>query len=264
MQTEYVFHTGSDLGRAQVDCLSEMLDGTTTVVLDSLGMRSGLRCLELGAGNGSIARWMAQRVGSTGSVAAVDVDTSYVTPVPNVTVYRHDISDGMPPGGPFDLIHARLVLMHLSGRREILSALVDGLAPGGWLILGDLSERLPSAVSAHEPADEKLFERVLDIGMNGVGRPGGMDLEWAHDTARQMHRAGLDRIHGIEHAFTASGATPGLLYYRSMVAQVAQPLLNAGLTEQELRRFDELMLDPDFSAWSYQFVFTMGQKPVRQ
>lgn len=262
METEYVFSTGSDPGRQQVDCLADMLDGVTAGVLGDVDVQPGWRCLELGAGNGSIARWLAQRVGPTGTVTAVDLDTRYLDPGPNVAAHRHDVNDGLPPGGPFDLIHARLLLMHLSRRQEILDALVDALAPGGWLVIGDLSDRLPSAVSATDRADEKLFERVVDIGMNRVARPAGMNLEWGHDVGRRMSRAGLEDIHGLEHAFTAAGGTPGLMYYRSMMMQVEKPLLNAGLTEPELRRFQELMIDPSFSAWSYQFVFTRGRRPT--
>lgn len=262
METEYVFSTGTDYGRQQVDCLTDMLDGTTTGILDSLGVQPGWRCLELGAGNGSIAEWLAQRVGPTGTVSAVELDTSYLDAGPDVTVLRHDINDGLPLEGPFDLIHARLLLMHLSRREEILDTLVDALAPGGWLVIGDLSDHLPLAASAPEPADEKLFERVIDIGMNQVARPAGMNLEWARDAGRHMLRAGLQEVRGVEHAFTAAGGTPGLLYYSSMLMQVEQALLSVGLTEAELDRFQELMVDPRFSAWSYQFVFNCGRRPA--
>lgn len=151
METEYVFSTGTDHGQQQVDCLTDMLDDTTTGVMDGLGVQPGWRCLELGAGNGSIARWLAQRVGSTGTVTAVDLDTSYLDPGSDVTVHRCDINSGLPVSGPFDLIHARLLLMHLSRRREILRTLVEALAPGGWLMIADLSDRLPLATSAPDP-----------------------------------------------------------------------------------------------------------------
>lgn len=261
MDTEYLFNTGTDPGQQQVNALAAMLDGTTTELFDNIGVQSGWHCLDLGAGNGSIARWLARRVGPTGSVTAVDVDTTYLEPGPDIDVYQHDINDGLPSAGPFDLIHARLLLMHLSRRAEILSFLAAALAPGGWLVIGEISDRLPTATGTAEPADEALFERVLDVGMNGVARPAGMNLEWSRKVARHMHRAGLEGIHGVEHAFTAAGSTPGLVYYRSLLTQLEPRLLNAGLTETELRRFYALMSDPGFTAWSYQFLFTWGHRP---
>lgn len=240
-----------------------MLDGTTTELLGNIGVRHGWRCLDLGAGNGSISGWLAGRVGSSGTVAAVDVDATYLDPGQEVDVYQHDINDGLPVGGPFDLIHARLLLMHLSRRAEILASLADALAPGGWLVIGEISDRLPSAAGIAEPADEAVFERVLDVGMRKVTGPGGMNLEWARDVARHMRRAGLENIHAREHAFTAAGGTPGLLYYRSLLAQIERLLLDGGLFEAEVRRFYELMSDPSFSAWSFQFLFTWGRKPTR-
>ncbi|CAM3466455.1 class I SAM-dependent methyltransferase [Isoptericola cucumis] len=259
--TRYLFETGSDHGRVQVDCLSAMLDSTTTGVLDDLGVREGWRCLELGAGNGSVARWMAQRVGPAGSVAAVDIDTRHLDPAPGVTAYRHDINDGLPQDGPFDVIHARMLLVHLPRREQILRTLAGALAPGGWLVVTDISDRLPTAAAGTDPGPAELFDRVLDAGMNGLGRAAGMDLEWARDVGRHLRDAGLEDIHGLEDAFTARGGTPALLYYRSLIKQLEQPLQAAGLTADEVRRFGDLMLDPQFSAWSYQFVTTWGRRP---
>ena len=36
--------------------------------------------LEIGAGGGSIARWLAERVGPTGSVLATDIDPRFIPP----------------------------------------------------------------------------------------------------------------------------------------------------------------------------------------
>lgn len=262
METEYLFDTATDPGRLQVDCLSAMLDATTTGVLDSIGVQPGWRCLELGAGNGSVARWLAGQAGPTGAVAAVDIDTSRLEPGEGVTVYRHDVNDGIPVEGPFDLVHARMLLMHLSRREEILAELADALAPGGWLVVTDVSDRLPVAAAGADPADAELFDRVMDLGMNRVGRPAGMNLEWAHEVRGHMQRAGLVDVRALEDAFTAAGGSPAMQYYRSLVMQIEQPLQAAGLTADELSRFADLMLDPQFSAWSYQFVSTWGRRPT--
>jgi len=260
--TEYLFDTASDAGQLQVDCLSHMLDGTTRGVLDDVGVREGWRCLELGAGNGSVARWLAGRVGDTGAVDAVDVDVTHLDPGPGVTVHRHDVNDGLPVEGPFDLIHARLLLMHLARREEILRELAGALAPGGCLVVTDVSDRIPVAAPSAAPADGALFDRVLDIGMNRVARPGGMDLEWVREVGRHLRDAGLEDIHGLEDAFTSRGGTPALRYYGSLITQVWEPLRAEGLTDAELRRFGDLMTDPGFSAWSYQFVSTWGRRPA--
>ena len=57
-------------------------------------MGPGWRCAELGAGAGSMARWMADRVGESGSVTAIDRDTSLLKELGtrrNVTVVEDDL-----------------------------------------------------------------------------------------------------------------------------------------------------------------------------
>ena len=116
----YAFPTGADAAE-QFDALQTVLDPLTTARLTELGIAPGARCWEAGAGGGSIARWLADRVGPAGLVVATDRDTSQLRPSGNLHVDRHDLREhSVPDGGPFDLVHARLVLLHLPQRREIL------------------------------------------------------------------------------------------------------------------------------------------------
>ena len=48
-------------------------DATTTRALAALGVASGWQCIDVGAGRGSIARWLAERVGPSGHVVAADL-----------------------------------------------------------------------------------------------------------------------------------------------------------------------------------------------
>lgn len=102
--------------------------------------RPGWRCLEIGAGRGSMAVWLAERVGPAGQVVATDIDCRYLErlDLPNLQVVRHNIvddpADVLGPGS-FDLVCARLVLFWLAGRQqEAVRQMVRCLRPGGWLI----------------------------------------------------------------------------------------------------------------------------------
>lgn len=48
---EYQLETGSDLGREQLGHLETLLDRQTLDTLDAVGVRTGHRCLDLGAGH---------------------------------------------------------------------------------------------------------------------------------------------------------------------------------------------------------------------
>jgi 2-polyprenyl-3-methyl-5-hydroxy-6-metoxy-1,4-benzoquinol methylase len=101
---------------------------------------AGWHCLEIGAGAGSIARWLAATAGSTGRVVATDVDTQFLNDLrhPPVEVVRHDITGEPVEQDAFDLVHARAVLEHLPSRGEVVPRLAKALRPGGVLVLEDI------------------------------------------------------------------------------------------------------------------------------
>src|SRR5215216_2358713 len=53
--------------------IDEYMGPTSERRIAQLGIARGWRCLEVGAGAGGVARWMAERVGPSGTVTAVDL-----------------------------------------------------------------------------------------------------------------------------------------------------------------------------------------------
>jgi SAM-dependent methyltransferase len=97
---------------------------------------AGWNCLEVGAGRGSIVRWLSQEVGAGGSVVAVDLDVRLLHNIraDNVEVMRCDVVNDPLPPGPFDLVHSRLLLMHLPARDQVLERLTSVVRPGGVVL----------------------------------------------------------------------------------------------------------------------------------
>lgn len=98
--------------------LSELFDPVTFRHVDALGIGAGMRCWEVGAGGPSVPRGLAERVGPGGAVVATDIDVSWTQDVAGdvIEVPAHDVAADPPPGGGFDLVHARLVLVRVTGR----------------------------------------------------------------------------------------------------------------------------------------------------
>ena len=118
--------------------LAELFDGVTRGHFDRLGVRAGSRCWEVGAGGPSIPEALAAAVGPTGYVLATDIDPSWLDPHGGYEVRRHDVvADPPPEPGTFDLVHARLVLVHVPDRARALATMVAALRPGGWLLVED-------------------------------------------------------------------------------------------------------------------------------
>lgn len=258
---QYAFSNSDPQAADQLAALEYCLDPVTTGVLERTGLQPGARCLEIGAGGGSIARWMAERVAPDGAVVALDLDTSRFVPSPGVELRQHDIRRGLPNDGPYDLIHARLVLLHLHEREYLLRGLVDLLAPGGWLVLGEFSDDPLQVVTCANPQDAELFHRVIRT-LSSLLREHGADLTWARRLHVSMRDAGLADVHTVEYAESWTGGGPGAALHLSNSRQMRAGLLAAGITDAELARFQRLAQDPMFCARSWHFVCTRGRKPV--
>ena len=79
MASSYIFSDTqfqSELERLQV--LEKVSDPASQRQILATGLTAGWKCLEVGAGAGSIMNWMSEKVGASGKVTAIDVDTRFV------------------------------------------------------------------------------------------------------------------------------------------------------------------------------------------
>lgn len=223
-----------------LDCLSAILDPGTEARLAGL-IRPGAYCLEIGAGNGSVAGWMAEE---GGRVVAVDIKPQHVRPHPGVTVLGRDVATDGLPLGPFDVIHARLLLAHLPARREILTQLVERLRPGGALLVeewgGFVGARL---LYAAEPGAIGWYERYQTSLMH-VFAAAGNDPHWCVRVPAAMRDAGLVRIDTFTQARSWSGGTPGCRLPILVSKQLQDQLIVHGMDAGELTRLRAVLDDP--------------------
>ena len=156
--------------------LSALYDEVTCRHLDRFGIGAGWSCLEVGAGGGSIARFMSQRVGARGHVVATDINTDWIAgSLPaNVELRRHDIGIDPLPEEAFDVVHARAVLTFVPERRTALKRMIAALKPNGWLLI---EEMLPPITEAWDRPDEPdvALARKARLAIMEVVRRGGGD-----------------------------------------------------------------------------------------
>ena len=165
--------------------MEEAFDAFSIAHLERLGVAEGWRCLEAGAGAGSIAAWLAGRAGAR-NVVATDLRPEHLERPAKlgVRVLRHDVSLDPAPGGEFDLIHARAVLEHVTSRDDVVGRLAGWLAPGGWLLVEAVT--IVPAVAAR-PLLRRAEEALVDL----LARTVGTDLTWARRMPAVLERAGL-------------------------------------------------------------------------
>lgn len=264
----YVLDNDHEAATAHHGALAELLDPFTASRLAGLGDWGGAHCLEVGAGGGSIAHWLADRVDADGLVVATDLKPDLILPRPQLRVVAHDLTSDVPLrkvlGGPFDLIHVRATLGHLANRRLVLHWLADLLAPGGWLLVEDWAAQwdLPVdelVIAARDPEDADMYWRY----QQAVGRvfsAAGVDPRWALRVNTAMAEEGLKdrdtRIHGeFWH-----GGSPGLRLAASTLRQLAPKLLGVGMTQRDLAALPQLFQDPQLLAHGRLMYSTAGRR----
>jgi 2-polyprenyl-3-methyl-5-hydroxy-6-metoxy-1,4-benzoquinol methylase len=126
--------------RERLALLTQVADPITTRRLTDLGVGPGWRCLDVGAGDGSVARWLAGRVGPEGRVVATDLNPCFLVGhgLPNLKVRRHNILEDELEAAHYDLAHCRCVLPHLPNPLRGLRRLIDAVRPGGWLLVEEI------------------------------------------------------------------------------------------------------------------------------
>ena len=138
MNDRYWFDNSLSDERERLRLLEAIADPRSIRLLTDLPVEEGWRCAELGAGGGSMALWLAEQVGESGSVLAVDRDVTLLQPLrdrPNIEIVESAIEDLKWGAASVDLIHTRNVLMHIDDADSVIANLVDFVRPGGALLL---------------------------------------------------------------------------------------------------------------------------------
>jgi len=172
----YLLDNGRLEAAERFAALAELFDAWTFRHLEDLGLGDGWRCWEVGAGGVSLARGLAERVGTSGRVLATDIDVSWAeaAAVGVLEVRRHEVIGDPPPAETFDLVHARLVLVHLEDRAAAMRVMIDALRPGGWLVIEDGDPALqPLACPDERGPAETLANRAAHPGPGADGRTRG-------------------------------------------------------------------------------------------
>jgi SAM-dependent methyltransferase len=247
--------------------LSRLLDPYSTTRTQRLLDLRGTRCLEVGAGGGGYARWLADRVGPTGCVWATDINPLPIAEHPQLTVVEHDLTSLRPlgPDRGWDFIHARLLLNHLPQREQILAWLVANLAPGATILVEDWdASRTDMVLAAPDDDSAALYTRFQEILGGQVFAAQDTDRTWARRIHTAMLTLGLTDVDTQIHGRSWTGGRDGCRLVAGTARQVRDQLLGAGLTVAEFDRVLKLLDDPRLVLASHPLHSTSGTKPLAE
>jgi hypothetical protein len=200
---------------------------------------------------------LAERVGSTGSVLAVDLDTSLLDELvgDRVEVRRHDLMSDQLPQAEFHLVHARLLLMFLSPRLKALQRLVSAARPGGWVasIAPDFNT---VALSPTSSVWQRVWSLLLDAALAG-----GWDPGYGTRLYSDMRAAGLVQVHAdyISRCDPGGSLTSRLLSLT--IERLREQLVALGADDAEIDQARRLLEDPATTITAPTSCVARGRRP---
>lgn len=136
---------GGRMGAERLGILARSGASATTAFWDRIGVGAGFSCLDLGCGPGYLSLALAERVGPTGRVVAVDADADAISlarercdeaGLTNVEFIVADVYEVALPGD-VDVAYSRLLLQHLSDPGAVLRQMWGVVRPGGVVAVED-------------------------------------------------------------------------------------------------------------------------------
>jgi len=228
--------------------LGDLRDRRSAEHLERLGLADGWRCLDVGSGGGTLARWIAERVAPSGSVLSTDIDVRFQPEsTGNLEVRRHDVVKDDLSENEFDLVHARAVLQTVEQREAVLDKLVHATKPGGWILVNDPEwsafERQPLP-----PAFRALYDAMMSVAQEA----NGYDRHWGSRLLSAFQTRGLRDIDCRGDSQPMRGGTDSaewliLAYERSAPALVQAGRIDQRIVDEGLRaarRDDFLVMGP--------------------
>ena len=172
-----------------------MWQRATEEVLDRVGLKLGMNCLDVGSGPGAVMRLMADRVGPQGRVTGIEIDGKLAAQAladlraqggAQFNLIEADmLALDTVPGAPFDLTFCRLFLMHMQDPVAALEKMSFWTKPGGVVV----AQEFDFGAIAVEPICPAMaeFNRLFE----GVFRGHGRNLRAGRQLPAQFEAAGL-------------------------------------------------------------------------
>jgi 2-polyprenyl-3-methyl-5-hydroxy-6-metoxy-1,4-benzoquinol methylase len=249
--------------RERLELLTDYFDPVTIRRLNVIGILPGWNCLEVGAGSGSVARWIAGRVGPEGRVVATDLNPRFLGghELPNLEVRRHNIVEDELESAQYDLVHCRLVLAHLPDPPHGLRRLFEAVRPGGWLLVEEIDVGQVGASDPAHPRTAEFNRRMRSMWM-ALKEGGTVDPTFGRKLPILFDRLAVDDLAYDGVTAIARGGDLIARFARMTNELLKAPIIAAGVLHEA--DFAEMATDlDDRSFWLHPFTnfAAWGRRP---
>jgi len=261
LEVAYVLRTGAD-GAERLRLLARVKWPTTQALLSRLGLREGMKCLDIGCGIGEVTMQLARWVGPRGLAVGCDREEGFIATAraeaarQGVTAeFRVADAADLGAAAMFDLAYARFLLAHLSRPDAALGQMIQCVRPGGLVVVEDIDFPGHFCYPAC-PA----FDRYVELFGQVVKRNGG-DAAFGPRLLGLFRDACLDEV-GLDVVLPTFCAGEGKRVAPVTMEHIRDSLMGAGLAtagevDQLVRELDAFAADESsilslpriFQAW---------------
>jgi SAM-dependent methyltransferase len=176
----------------QAEVYSEEANG----LFDLIGIAPGRSAIDIGCGVMGVLHLLADRVGPTGRVVGLDRERRMVETGRelaqrrglDIELIEADATRTDLPGGSFDLVHARTLLLSVANPEAILEEMVRLVRPGGVVAVQEADAAAWVCDPPH-PAFDVLRSQILS-----AYRHTGKDFNIGRRLPRMLRAAGLEDV----------------------------------------------------------------------
>ena len=212
----------------------------------ALGLGPSWRCLEVGAGSGSLAVWLADQVGDGGSVDAFDIHDHNMAEAPNLRAEVHDIAtDNLDPE-EYDLVCCRSLMIHLADPKAALEKMVGALRPGGKLLVEEPDWGMWGAVDPDHPSAARWDDNSY-TAMEVLDSSGLVATKLGRTLPGLVEQLGLADVDHDAAMSIVRGGSPEALFWELTFLQTADTTEEIGAAARSDNDFvAETLRDPSF------------------
>ena len=220
---------GGDQGAERLRLLARVKWPTTKALLRRVGLRAGMRCLDVGCGAGAVTLKLALWVGPAGRAVGVDLDERCLELARQEAarkglpaVFRREGVHDLREEGAYDLVYGRFLLTHVPEPERAVERLAGAARPGGLVVVEDVE------FAAHfcHPACP-AFDRYVSLYRQAVQRRGG-DPDIGPRLIALLMDAGLRDV-GVAVVQPTYRRGPGKRIAQVTMEHVREAVVTAGL-----------------------------------
>jgi len=246
---------------ARLQAIERVFDPASLRRIQATGIASNWRCLELGAGAGSIAQWMAEIVGENGKVVAVDLNTRFIANIQrsNLEVIEADIRHLKLESQSFDLIHVRYVLIHIPEFQVALAKMLDLLKPGAWIVIEEPDFSAARAIAGNEIACQSMNR--VNVAIAEMFSSRGMDYAFGIKLPAIFQQLNLQELSVEKDTALAPGGSGIATVMKMSAERLAEKYIATGkATQQDIEQYCQIATDSRAWAIYYSTIGVTAKK----